>query len=109
MTANDTRSELGFRFDNPTMFEAMPLVLRGRLAWAHDWATNPALDATFESLPGTNFVVNGAKLPPNSALATAGAELHMDPAWSLLVKFDGDFAPGGSNTYSGSATLRYRW
>jgi hypothetical protein len=28
---------------------------------------------------------------------------------SLLVKFDGEFAPGGSDTYAGSATLRYRW
>jgi uncharacterized protein with beta-barrel porin domain len=86
----------------------MPLMLTARLAWAHDWVTTPALDAVFQSLPGTSFVVNGAKPPPNSALTSAGAELHMDPAWSLLVKFDGEFAPG-SQTYAGTATLRYRW
>jgi hypothetical protein len=33
----------------------------------------------------------------------------MTPAWSLMMKFDGEFAPAGSDTYSGTATLRYRW
>ena len=107
-TANDTRSELGTRFDDLTLLGTMPLMLTARLAWAHDWVTTPALDPVFQSLPGTSFVVNGAKPPPNSALTSAGAELHMDPAWSLLVKFDGEFAPG-SQTYAGTATLRYKW
>jgi hypothetical protein len=108
ITANDTRSELGARFEDLTLLDAMPLVLRARLAWAHDWVTNPALDATFQSLPGASFVVNGAKPPPDSALTSAGAELHMTPEWSLMMKFDGEFAPG-SQTYAGTATLRYRW
>ena len=43
MNATDTRSELGARFDNLTMWNGMPLMLRGRLAWAHDWVSNPAL------------------------------------------------------------------
>jgi hypothetical protein len=30
------------------------------------------------------------------------------PAWSLLVKFDGEFAPS-SQTYAGTGTLRYTW
>jgi uncharacterized protein YhjY with autotransporter beta-barrel domain len=109
MTANDTRSELGARFDTRTFLDNMPIVLSTRFAWAHDWVTTPALDAVFQSLPGTSFVVNGAAPPPNSALASAGVELHMNPAWSLLVKFDGEFAPGGSDTYGGTATLRYKW
>ena len=109
MTANDTRSELGARFDNRTLVNNMPMVISTRFAWAHDWVTDPTLNAVFQALPGTNFTVNGAKPPPNSALASAGAELHMTPAWSLMVKFDGDFAPGGSDTYAGTATLRYRW
>jgi len=33
MTANDTRSELGARFDDPTLLNEMPLILRARLAW----------------------------------------------------------------------------
>jgi uncharacterized protein with beta-barrel porin domain len=108
MTANDTRSELGARFDDLTLLDSTPLMLTARLAWAHDWVKSPTLDAVFQSLPGTSFVVNGATPPPNSALASAGAELRMSPDWSLLVKFDGEFAPG-SQTYAGTGTLRYRW
>jgi uncharacterized protein with beta-barrel porin domain len=108
MNATDVRSELGSRFDAPTLVAGMPLVLRGRLAWAHDWVSNPALDATFQSLPGSSFVVNGAPMPQNSALTSAGAELFLTPRLTLLAKFDGEFAPG-AQTYGGSGTLRYQW
>jgi hypothetical protein len=50
----------------------------------------------------------GAPIPQNSALTSAGAELYLTPRFTLLVKFDGEFAPG-SQTYAGSGTLRYTW
>ncbi len=106
--ATDTRSELGVRLDDLTAFQGMPLLLRARLAWAHDWTTNPALNAVFESLPGANFVVNGAATPPNSALVTVGGELRLTPQWTFLTKFDGQFA-STAQTYAGSGTLRYSW
>ena len=108
MSAYDTRGELGARFDEPTTLYGMPLTLRARLAWAHDWVNGPALQAVFETLPGANFIVNGAAAAKNSALTTAGAELHLTQAWSLLTKFDGEFAKG-SQTYAGTGTLRYVW
>lgn len=106
--ATDTRSELGLRLDDLTALDGMPLMLRARLAWAHDWTTNPALNAVFESLPGANFVVNGAATPPDSALVTVGSELRLTPQWTLLTKFDGQFA-STAQTYAGSGTLRYSW
>jgi outer membrane autotransporter protein len=108
MNAVDTRSELGARFDDPLLVNGLPLILRGRLAWAHDFVSNPSLSAAFEALPGSTFTVNGAPIPQNSALTTAGAQLFFSPNWSLLAKFDGEFAPG-SQTYSGTGTLRYTW
>jgi autotransporter-associated beta strand protein len=108
MNATDVRSELGARFDNPEVIGGMPILLRARLAWAHDWVSNPSLSAAFESLPGTNFIVNGAPLPQNSALTSAGAEFYITPRLTLVAKFDGEFAPG-SQTYAGSGTLRYAW
>ncbi len=108
MSATDTRSELGARFDEPTTLNGMALTLRARLAWAHDWVNGPALAAVFQTLPGTNFIVNGAAVPKNSALTTAGAELHLTQALSFLTKFDGEFAKG-SQTYAGTGTLRYAW
>jgi uncharacterized protein with beta-barrel porin domain len=108
MNGTDARSELGARFDDPTLLGAMPLILRARLAWAHDWASNPALNASFESLPGTGFTVNGAPIPHDSALTSAGAELFFTPNWSFLAKFDGEFA-SGSQIYAGTGTLRCTW
>ena len=108
MSATDTRSELGARFDSLTAFNGMPLLLRGRLAWAHDWVSTPALSAAFQALPGSSFLVNGAPAPANSALTSIGGDLKITPSWSLRAKFDGEFAPG-SQTYSATGTLRHQW
>jgi uncharacterized protein with beta-barrel porin domain len=56
----------------------------------------------------THFTVNGAAIPQNSALTSAGAQLYLTPRWTLIAKFDGEFA-SGSQTYAGSRTLRYTW
>jgi autotransporter-associated beta strand protein len=108
MSGTDTRSELGGRFDDLTALNNLPLLLRAKVAWAHDWVSNPALNASFESLPGTSFTVFGAQIPRDSALASAGAQLFFTPNWSLLAKFDGEFA-NSSELYAGSGTLRYTW
>ena len=51
-TATDTRSELGARFDKQILLNwNAVLALRGRVAWAHDWVTDPSLIPTFEALP----------------------------------------------------------
>jgi outer membrane autotransporter protein len=108
MNATDVRTELGARFDAPTLVDGRPLVLYGRVAWAHDFGSNPALSAGFQTLPGTNFTVFGAPILHDSALTTAGARLFLSANWSLTAKFDGEFA-SGSQTYAGSGTLRYTW
>jgi outer membrane autotransporter protein len=108
-TATDTRSELGARFDrllalNPNA----ALALRARLAWAHDWVSDPTLAAVFQTLPGAGFIVNGAAPAKNSALTSAGAELRLANGLSLIGKFDGEFA-SRSSTYAGTGTVRYSW
>ncbi|HTZ03509.1 MAG TPA: autotransporter outer membrane beta-barrel domain-containing protein, partial [Xanthobacteraceae bacterium] len=108
MNATDTRSELGARFDALQIVDTMPLVWHGRVAWAHDWVSNPALGAAFQSLPGASFTVNGAAPPANAALVSAGGKLFITPSWSFDAKFDGAFS-GSSQTYAGTGTLRYAW
>jgi autotransporter-associated beta strand protein/T5SS/PEP-CTERM-associated repeat protein len=108
-TATDTRSELGARFDrllalNPNA----ALALRARLAWAHDWVSDPTLAAVFQALPGASFIVNGAAPAKNSALTSAGAELRLANGVTLIGKFDGEFA-SRSSTYAGTGTIRYAW
>ena len=106
--ATDVRTELGSRFDAPTIVYGKPVILYGRLAWAHDFVNAPSMNASFQALPGSSFTVTGAPIANNSALTTAGAQVFFTPNWSLLAKFDGEFA-NGSQTYAGSGTVRYTW
>jgi outer membrane autotransporter protein len=108
MAGTDMRTELGTRFDELTTLGNMPVMLRAKAAWAHDWVSEPALNASFESLTGTSFTVFGAPTPRNAALTSTGAQLFFTPAWSLVALFDGEFADG-MQTFSGSGTLRYTW
>ena len=108
MNATDVRSEIGSRFDAPTLVAGLPLILRARVAWAHDFVNTPSLSAAFQTLPGGSFTVSGAPIPHDSALTSAGAELFITPRWTLLAKVDGEFA-SGSQTYAGSGTVRYLW
>jgi YVTN family beta-propeller protein/autotransporter-associated beta strand protein len=107
--ATDTRSELGGRFDRVlAVYTNAVLALRSRIAWAHDWVSDPTLVPVFQTLPGASFIVNGALPVKDSALASAGAELRLANGVTLLAKFDGEFA-SRSNTYAGTGTIRYRW
>jgi uncharacterized protein with beta-barrel porin domain len=108
-TATDTRSELGGRFDRLLLLDpSAALTMRVRLAWAHDWVSNPSLTPIFQALPGASFIVNGATPAKNSALASAGAELRLANGVTLAGKFDGEFA-SRSSTYAGTGTVRYTW
>jgi len=108
-SASDTRSELGGRFDRLLLLNPeAALTLRARVAWAHDWISDPSLAALFQTLPGASFVVNGATPAKNSALTSAGAEYRLANGVVLLAKFDGEFA-SHSSTYAGTGTVRYTW
>ena len=87
---------------------AAPLTLRARLAWAHDWVSDPTLVAGFQTLPGASFIVNGARPAKDSALASVGAELRLASGITLSGKLDGEFAARAA-TYAGTATVRYAW
>jgi outer membrane autotransporter protein len=107
--ATDTRSELGGRFDRLLLLSPdAALTMRARVAWAHDWISDPTHAALFQTLPGASFIVNGATPAKNSALTSAGAELRLVNGVTLLAKFDGEFA-SRSSTYTGTGSVRYTW
>jgi uncharacterized protein with beta-barrel porin domain len=108
-TGTEVRGEIG-SWANKTLVLSNGDVLNvfGRAAYAHDWQTNPSLTAGFLSLPAASFVVNGAEPPANLALVTAGAELRLSANWSLMAKFEGEFA-GGYESYAGTGRITYTW
>jgi uncharacterized protein with beta-barrel porin domain len=84
------------------------LTLRGRFAWAHDYDPDRSIGATFQSLPGASFVVNGASQASDSALTTASIEMKWRNNWSAAATFEGEFS-SVTNSYAGKGVVRYQW
>jgi uncharacterized protein with beta-barrel porin domain len=107
-SVTDPRSELGVRTDRSFAMPDGVLTLRSRFAWAHDYSTDRSIGATFQTLPGASFVVNGAAQSADKALTTAAAEMKWRNGFSLSGVFEGEF---GSNvqSYSGKGIVRYQW
>lgn len=102
------RSEFGLRTDKSFAMTDGILTLRGRLAWAHDFNPDRSIEATFQSLPGASFIVNGAAQARDSALTTASAEMKWANGWSAAATFEGEFS-NVTRSYAGKAAVRYAW
>lgn len=107
-SVTDVRSELGFRADKSFVMSNDIFTLRGRLAWAHDYNPDRGIAATFQTLPGASFVVNGARHAADSALTTASAEWKWRNGLSAAATFEGEFA-NVTRSYAGKSVLRYMW
>jgi uncharacterized protein with beta-barrel porin domain len=107
-SVTDTRSELGLRTDKSFALSNAMLTLRGRFAWAHDYNPDRNIAATFQTLPGASFVVNGAAQARDSALATAAAEMKWINGWSAAATFEGEFS-NVTRSYAGKGVVRYAW
>jgi uncharacterized protein with beta-barrel porin domain len=107
-SVTDPRSELGIRTDKSFAMSDGVLTLRGRLAWAHDFDPDRAIGATFQSLPGASFVVNGAAQASDSALVTAAVEKQWRRGWSAAATFEGEFS-SVTTSYAGKGVVRYAW
>jgi hypothetical protein len=56
--------------------------------------------ATFQTLPGTSFVVNGAAQASDSVLTTASPEMKWSNGWSAVATFE-DEVPSVTCSYAG--------
>jgi uncharacterized protein with beta-barrel porin domain len=104
----DTRSELGVRTDRSFAMTDALLVLRGRAAWAHDFNPDRTINATFQTLPGASFTVNGAAQASDAALVTASAEVKWLSGFSVAGVFEGEFSDV-TRSYAGKGIVRYQW
>src|SRR6202035_5590226 len=103
-----TRSELGLRTDKSYAVQDGIFTLRGRFAWAHDYNPDRNIAATFQTLPGASFVVNGAAQAHDSALTTASAEMKWTNGWSAAATFEGEFSEV-TRSYAGKGVVRCAW
>jgi autotransporter-associated beta strand protein len=103
-----SRSELGLRGETAVPLTDATLMLRGRLAWAHDFNTDRNIQATFQALPGSAFVVNGAIPAADTALTTISAETLWRNGWSASITGDAQLSDS-THSYSGKGVVRYSW
>jgi uncharacterized protein with beta-barrel porin domain len=107
-TTTATRTELGLRTDKSFAVQDGIFTLRGRAAWAHDYNSDRAVTAVFQTLPGAAFVVNGARANLDGALVSAGAEMKWLNGFSLAATFEGEFS-GNTTSYAGKGVAKYTW
>jgi uncharacterized protein with beta-barrel porin domain len=69
-------------------------------------SSQPLAPATFQTLPGASFIVNGAA--PDAALTTASAEVNWLNGWSVAATFEGEFSDV-TRSYAGKGVVRYNW
>jgi uncharacterized protein with beta-barrel porin domain len=74
----------------------------------HDFDIDRSAIATFQSLPGASFIVNGASVARDAALASLGARVAMGHGWTLVGQLDGEDGDGW-HSVSGNATIRKTW
>jgi uncharacterized protein with beta-barrel porin domain len=103
-----SRSEVGVRSDKSFALSNAVLTLRTRFAWAHNFDTDPSIGATFQTLPGASFFVNGAAQAHDAALTTASAEIKWMNGWSVAGTFEGEFS-STTTSYAGKGVVRYQW
>ena len=103
-----TRSELGLRSDRSFAMQDAVLTLRGRVAWAHNYNADRSVGATFQTLPGASFVVNGARQASEAAITTASAEWKWTSGFSLSPTFEGEFS-STTTSYAGKVVAAYSW
>ncbi|GLR92058.1 autotransporter outer membrane beta-barrel domain-containing protein [Bradyrhizobium iriomotense] len=104
----DSRSELGLRADRSYVSGDAVVTLRGRGAWAHNFDVARTAFATFQTLPQSGFVVNGASQAPDAALLTGAAEVAWRNGFALGGSVDSEIS-STRRTVVGKALARYTW
>lgn len=107
--ATSLRTEIGARGDWSTDLEDGGTVnLYASAAWAHEIRDGDDMTASFQLVPGSPFVVSGAKRSADSLVAAAGAELVTEGGVALGTSVQGQFS-GNAMTYGATARLSYSW
>jgi outer membrane autotransporter protein len=79
-----------------------------RAAWVHEFRPDRSIAATFESVPGALFSVDGARAWTDALKVNAGSRLALNQYASLFTSFDGEFANSG-HSYAGRGGVRFSW
>lgn len=106
--ALSARLELGALLDWETTVEGGTIGFHLGAAWGHDLFTDNDVEAEFLALPGSSFVIKGAKPAADTLLLSAGAEIGFDNGLAFGGSVNGELAEN-VQSYGGSFRLSQRW
>jgi outer membrane autotransporter protein len=79
-----------------------------RAAWVHEFSPDRSITGSFVSVPGTLFMVDGARAWSNALKVNAGSRLALNQYAALFASFDGEFSNSGQS-YAGRGGVRFSW
>ncbi len=77
-------------------------------AWAHEFYGAPFALAAFQALPGSSFLVQGARLARDTALLGAGIDVHTRSGFAYGARVDSRVG-GGTTAFGGTANIAFNW
>jgi uncharacterized protein with beta-barrel porin domain len=97
---------LGVQADTRIAFANGALVSPyARVSWVHEFEPSRQVTATFVSLPGAAFTVDGARPARDSGRLDAGSKIQLDTTRSLFANVSGEWS-GISQSYSATAGFK---
>ena len=84
------------------------LLLDATAAWEHELGDNPIVEATFQALPNSEFIVQGAKPAVDTALIGVGLHVQNENEISFGVHGDARIS-AGTTIITGAADVSLNW
>ena len=107
-TTTDIPGFIGLRFDGAMSFGGLQIRPVASVAYLHDFAIQRNLVNGLISLPGSTFLVQGARPAHDAAQVKLGGETSIGRNMTLFANFDGEFS-GVETVYGGKGGLRVTW
>jgi outer membrane autotransporter protein len=79
-----------------------------RADWVHEFNPTRQITASFLTVPGATFTVDGARAASDSAKVDLGARILVNRNVALLASFNSEFSNAGQ-IYAGTGALRVNW
>ena len=109
-TTTSVRSILGTRLNGTGIaLGSMKLNTELTMGWAHQFSTlNPAVSEAFAGQANTSFIVSGAPLARDSAVAGLGLSAKLGADSTISLHYDGQFA-GNATSHTITAGVSIGW
>ncbi len=101
-------SELGLKAGRSIATGGGVMALELSAAWAHELYGAPFALANFQALPGSSFVVQGARIAQDTALLGAGLDWNQGSGLALGARIDSQLG-GGTTVLAGTGTISLRF